>query len=293
MIPVLSKLIAGTMKWGHWGNKFSTDEYLQMMEECITAGVTTFDHADIYGHYTTEEEFGKALSKKPALRQQMQLITKCGIKMVSTNRPLHLIKSYDTSLQHIISSAETSLKNLHTDFIDVFLIHRPDPLMHPDEIAEAFTKLKKQGKVLYFGVSNFKPLQTEMILSRFPVITNQVEISILQLKPFVNGILDHCITKKLIPMAWSPLGGKNIFSDLEDDRIRRVVAAATILAEKYNALPDQILLSWLMMHPAGILPVLGTAKIERIKNAIASADIMMSREEWFMLWRASAGEEVA
>jgi predicted oxidoreductase len=293
MIPSLSKLIAGTMKWGQWGNKFSTAEYLQMIEECIAAGVTTFDHADIYGHYTTEEEFGKALMQQPALRQQMQLVTKCGIKMVSPNRPSHLIKSYDTSAQHIITSAEISLKNLHADFIDVFLIHRPDPLMHPDEIAEAFTQLKKQGKVLHFGVSNFKPLQTEMILSRFPIITNQVEISVLQLKPFVNGILDHCITKKLIPMAWSPLGGKNIFSDLEDDRIRRVVAAAKILSEKYDALPDQILLSWLMMHPAGILPVLGTAKIERIKNAVASANIKMSREEWFMLWRASTGEEVA
>jgi predicted oxidoreductase len=288
-----SPVIAGTMKWGQWGDKFSTSQYRQIIEDCLSLGVTSFDHADIYGHYTTEEEFGAAVKEIPALRSQMQLITKCGIKMVTPNRPNHKIKSYDTSRQHIIQSAENSLKNLHTDYIDVLLIHRPDPLMHPDEIAEAFTQLKSSGKVLHFGVSNFTPSQTEMMASRFPITTNQIEISILYLKPFVNGVLDQCITKKIIPMAWSPLGGGDLFKPSDDERNIRVVSAAGILAGKYNASPDQILLSWLLQHPSGILPVLGTAKIERIKKAMEALTIKLSREEWFMLWRASTGQEVA
>jgi predicted oxidoreductase len=281
------------MKWGQWGSKFSAAQYREVIDACLALGVTSFDHADIYGHYTTEAEFGAALKEMPTLRNNMQLITKCGIKMVTPNRPGNKIKSYDTSGEYIIQSAENSLKNLHTDYIDVLLIHRPDPLMHPDEIATAFTQLKTSGKVLHFGVSNFTPSQVEMIASRFPVITNQVEISILHLKPFVNGVLDQCITKNIIPMAWSPLGGGNLFTPGDDERNRRVVAAAGILAAQHQATPDQVLISWLLQHPSRIIPVLGTAKIERIKTALEATNIKLSREEWFMLWRASTGQEVA
>lgn len=288
-----SPIIAGTMNWGQWGSRFSTQEYLTQIELCLNEKVSTFDHADIYGHYTTEEEFGKALSLKPSLRQKIQLISKCGIKMVTPNRPSHLIKSYDTSKQHIIRSAERSLTNLQTDHIDLLLIHRPDPLMHPDEIAEAFLQLKEQGKVLDFGISNFTVSQTTMMASRYPISVNQLEVSILHLFPFLDGILDQCIEKKITPMAWSPLGGGKLFNNPEDERKKRILAAAQILAEKYNASPDQLLLSWLLFHPSGILPVMGTTKIERIKAAMAALSIKITREEWFMLWRASTGHEVA
>lgn len=288
-----SPIIAGTMNWGQWGSRFSTQEYLTQIELCLNEKVSTFDHADIYGHYTTEEEFGKALSLKPSLRQKIQLISKCGIKMVTPNRPSHLIKSYDTSKQHIIRSAERSLTNLQTDHIDLLLIHRPDPLMHPDEIAEAFLQLKEQGKVLDFGISNFTVSQTAMMASRYPISVNQLEVSILHLFPFLDGILDQCIEKKITPMAWSPLGGGKLFNNPEDERKKRILAAAQILAEKYNASPDQLLLSWLLFHPSGILPVMGTTKIERIKAAMAALSIKITREEWFMLWRASTGHEVA
>jgi len=289
----VSPIIAGTMNWGQWGSRFSTQEYLTQIELCLNEKVSTFDHADIYGHYTTEEEFGKALSLKPSLRQKIQLISKCGIKMVTPNRPSHLIKSYDTSKQHIIRSAERSLTNLQTDHIDLLLIHRPDPLMHPDEIAEAFLQLKEQGKVLDFGISNFTVSQTAMMASRYPISVNQLEVSILHLFPFLDGILDQCIEKKITPMAWSPLGGGKLFNNPEDERKKRILAAAQILAEKYNASPDQLLLSWLLFHPSGILPVMGTTKIERIKAAMAALSIKITREEWFMLWRASTGHEVA
>lgn len=291
---MFSKIIAGTMKWGAWGSKFDTLTYERMINECLSMGVTTFDHADIYGDYTTEEEFGKVLKQQTGLRKQMQIISKCGIKKVSVNRPQNIIKSYNTSFKYILESVETSLKNLGTDYLDCLLIHRPDPLLDADEVAKAFTILKEQGKVLHFGVSNFKRWQVDLLNSRFKLEVNQVECSLLHLDPFVDGTLDQCQQLKIIPMAWSPLGGGNIFSLEEDDeRNKRIIAVASILAQKYNSLADVILYSWLLTHPSGILPVLGTSKSDRIRNAIAATEIKLTREEWFMLWRASTGREVA
>ena len=288
----LSPVIAGCMKWGQWGVKYSTAQYLQLIEECITANITSFDHADIYGDYTVEEEFGNALKQKPRLRQQMQLITKCGIRRFTPNRPKHKIHSYDTSKEHIIESAERSLKNLHTDYVDLLFIHRPDPLMNPYEIAEAFAQLKKDGKVLHMGVSNFTPSQMDMMMTAFKVEFNQLEISVLHLDPFHDGSLDKCIEHGIRPMSWGPLGSGKFYSDDTDERNIRVLAVANLLSEKYNASVDQILLAFLFKHPSGIIPVIGSTKIERLKSAYAAANITIEREEWFMLWRASKGHEI-
>lgn len=289
-----SKIIAGTMKWGAWGARFDTASYEQMIKDCIAAGVTTFDHADIYGDYTTEEEFGKVLQQEPSLRRQMQIITKCGIQMVSANRPHHKIKSYNSSYEHIIESVETSLKNLATDYIDCLLIHRPDPLFNADEVAKAFEQLKQQGKVLQFGVSNFRKWQVDLLRSRFPVAVNQIECSLLHLDPFGDGTLDQCQQHNIIPMAWSPMGAGNLFNTTDDDeRNKRIIAVANLLAENYATKADVILLSWLMTHPANILPVLGTSKTARIRAAVSATQLKLEREEWFMLWRASTGKEVA
>lgn len=287
-----SPVIAGTMKWGSWGAKFNTSAYLEMIENCIECGVTSFDHADIYGHYTVEEEFGRALSINPSLRAKIQLISKCGIRMLSPNRQGYTIKHYDTSAGHIRESVEQSLKNLETDHLDCLLLHRPDPMMNPEEICQIFNALKQEGKVLTFGVSNFSPSQTELIHNCFPLITNQVEISIIRLDPFIDGTLDYCQGNKIIPMGWSPLGGGNIFQS-EEERDKRIVAVSQLLAAKYNVSPSQILLAWLLQHPSGIIPVLGTANTIRVKEAMEAASIKITREEWFMLWRASTGEEVA
>ena len=281
------------MKWGLWGSKFSSAAYEQIIRDCIAIGVTSFDHADIYGNYTTEEEFGRVLKQNPSLRNQIQLITKCGIQMVSPNRPQHKIKSYDTSYAHIIESVETSLENFSTDYIDCLLIHRPDQLLNAYEVAKAFTQLKQQGKVLHFSVSNFKRWQVDLLNSRFPVEVNQLECSLLQLNPFVDGTLDQCQQNHIIPMAWSPLGGGNLLAETDDEQTKRILAVANFLADKYNSSADVILLSWLISHPSGIIPVLGTSKIERIKAATAATQIKLEREEWFMLWRASTGKEVA
>lgn len=289
----LSRIIAGTMKWGIWGAKFSTAEYDLLIRSCLELGVTSFDHADIYGDYTTEEEFGAVLKKDPSLRSRLQLITKCGIQKVSTQRPLHKIKSYNTSFTHIIESVETSLENFGTDYLDVLLLHRPDALLNADEVAKAFTQLKQQGKVLHFGVSNFKPQQLELLRSRFPVEVNQIQCSVTHMEPLTDGTLDQCQQSGIVPMAWSPLGGGSLFAAQDDDRSLRIGAAASILAETYGVTPDMILLNWLLTHPATIYPVLGTTKQERVKNAVDAAGFQLSREEWYMLWRASTGREVA
>jgi predicted oxidoreductase len=291
-IPGFSPVIAGCMKWGEWGSKFSTAEYGDMIRRCLDLGMTTFDHADIYGHYTTEAAFGEALREAPGLREQMQLITKCGICMVTPNRPSHQVKHYNTSAEHIIRSAERSLQNLHTDRIDLLLIHRPDPLMDPHEVAEAFTTLKQSGKVLHFGVSNFTASQLSMLHAFFPVEVNQVEISLLHRDALYNGVLDQCIREGIVPQSWSPLGGGRIHAEAEDEQGRRMHAMAQILAEKYSAKFDQVLLAWLMQHPACIVPVIGTTRPERIRDAILARAVQLTREEWFMLLRAASGHEV-
>jgi predicted oxidoreductase len=288
----LSPVIAGCMKWGQWGVKYSTAQYLQLIEDCIVNKITSFDHADIYGDYTVEEEFGEALKLKPHLRQQIQLITKCGIRRFTPNRPEHKIHSYDTSRLHIITSVERSLKNLGTDYLDLLFIHRPDALMKPQEIAEAFSQLKEEGKVLHFGVSNFTPSQMDMMMTAFKVEFNQLEVSVLHLDPFHDGSLDKCIQHNIRPMAWGPLGSGKLYSDDTDERNIRVLAVANMLSEKYNCSADQILLAFLFKHPSKIIPVIGSTKIERLTSAYDATKINIEREEWFMLWRASKGHEI-
>ena len=280
------------MNWGNWGAGFSTQSYLQLIEECIEIGISTFDHADIYGHYTTEAEFGAALKNNHSLRSQIQLITKCGICLVTANRPNHKIKSYNTTKQHILESVENSLRNLNTDYIDLLLIHRPDPLMDPHEIASAFASLLETGKVKKVGTSNFTASQLSMLHAIFPLAVNQIELSILNTKPFYDGMTDVAIEKNIGVQAWSPMGAGKLSKDSEDERCRRVVAMATILGEKYGVSFDQILLAWIMKHPSNISPVIGTTKLERIKSSNDAQKVAMTSEEWHMLLRASHGSDV-
>lgn len=291
--PIFSRIVAGCMNWGTWGANLSIDETKKLIEDCISIGVTTFDHADIYGHYTTEELFGSAIKGNVALREKMQLITKCGIKLETPNRPDNKIKSYDTSSDYIIKSVERSLANLQTDYIDLLLIHRPSPLMNPEEIATAFSKLKDQGKVLYFGVSNFTTSQFDMLNRFVELQTNQIEISPLHLDPFVDGALDQCIINKVKPMGYSTLAGGSFFSKQPEERVIRINKVVDQLAAKYEVPKDQILTSWIIKHPSGILPIIGSTKIKRIESAVASLEVEITDEEWFMIWEASMGEEVA
>lgn len=288
----LSPVVAGCMKWGQWGARFSALQYKEMITTCMDHGITSFDHADIYGDYTTEEEFGVALKDLSSLRPRMQLITKCGIKMPVAARPSFRIKSYDTSRNYIIACAERSLRNLQTDYLDALLIHRPDPLMNPAEIAAAFQQLKEQGKVLHFGVSNFMPWQVTMLHPCFPIEINQFEVSVTQLDPFHNGQLDQCTAEKIIPMAWGPLGSGTLFTDTPDERSTRILQTAAQLTGKYNLTTDLLLLAFLQRHPSGIKPVLGTSKAARLIHAISAANVLLDAEDWFRLWEAAAGKQV-
>jgi len=289
---MLSSPVAGCMRWGKWGANFTTYDYRQMIDQCLSIGVNSFDHADIYGDYTTEEEFGEALKEDKTLRPQMKLINKCGIQMVTENRPEHSIKSYNTSKKHIIRSAEQSLKNFGTDYLDVLLIHRPDPLLHPEDVAEAIQTLQIQGKVRSFGVSNFLPHQVNMLKKWVPIAYNQIEVSIICTSPFTNGILDNCIENDIIPMAWAPLGGGLLTDDLHP-HFRSISNAAHLLSEKYAMGLNEMLIAWLNTHPAGILPVIGTTKAERLEQAKKAASIKLTREDWFFLMKAATGEDVA
>ncbi len=288
----ISRIVHGMWRLNEW--KYENEQAISFIEQCLELGVTTFDHADIYGNYSVEEKFGQALSIKPSLREKMEIVTKCGIKLISSNRPDHKIKYYDTSKEHIIWSVENSLKNFQTDYIDVLLIHRPDPFMDPAEVAEAFSLLKEQGKVKQFGVSNFKPTSYSMLNSYlpFPLVTNQIEISATHLEHFEEGTLELCQQERISPMAWSPLGGGSIFTS-EDEKVVRVRKVLEQIKEELGATSvDQVLYAWLLSHPAKIVPIVGSGKIARVKTAVESTSYTLSREQWFNIYQAYRGREV-
>ncbi|AZI67971.1 aldo/keto reductase [Kaistella daneshvariae] len=283
-----SPIIIGTMRWGIWGANHSTREVQNLIETSLDENLTTFDHADIYGDYTTEKLFGDAFSEMDIERDSVQFISKCGIEMLCKNRDFQL-KSYNYSKSHILKSVDSSLENLKTDFLDVLLLHRPSPLMNPTEIAEAFSILREEQKVRHFGVSNFSPSQFDLINDAFPLITNQVEISINETKAFYDGTLDQMLLKNLQPMAWSVLGNYFTGNSEQNSRIRKV---ALELCQKYDAEENQLLLAFILKHPAKILPVIGTSRAEKIAEMKKSLDLELSREDWFRLLEAAAGKEV-
>ncbi len=266
---------------------------LKKIDACLEVGITTFDHADIYGGYGCEEAFGAALKERPELKEKIEIVTKCDIMLIDPARPQNRIKHYDTSHEHIQSSAERSLKNLGVERLDVLLLHRPDPLMDADEAAGALNSLRESGKIRHAGVSNFTPAQFDLLQSRlnFPLVTNQVEINPMRLEAFLDGTLDHCQRLRIAPMAWSPSAGGAVFSG-QDAQAVRVRGALEQLAAKHSTTPDVILYAWLNRHPSNIVTVLGTNQIERIHAATAAFAIQLDRQEWFEVWSASTGAEV-
>lgn len=285
----LSPIIAGVMNWGVWDKNLNTNEFTHLINLFIENGITTFDHADIYGGYTTEASFGKALSESKIDRKKIQLITKCGIQYVSENRPNNSIKHYEYSKDYIIWSAENSLKNLQTDYLDVFLLHRPSPLMQADEIAEAVSKLKADGKILSFGVSNFTSSQTELLRQKTEISFNQVQFSATHHEAMLDGSFDYMQIHNIKPMAWNPLG--IVFRENTDQtfRLRQLLAK---LVEKYRIGSDIILLAWIMQHPAGISPVAGTVNSGRIQQLMKAKSLVLDKQDWFAIWTESMGHKV-
>ena len=285
---VFSPIIIGTMRWGIWGANHSIKAVQNLIEVSCQENLTTFDHADIYGDYTTEKLFGDAFSQMNLKREAVQFISKCGIEMPCINKNFS-VKSYNYSKDYILKSVEKSLENLQTDYLDLLLLHRPSPLMNAIEIAESFEILREQKKVRHFGVSNFSPSQFELINDAFPIITNQVEISLNQTAAFYDGTLDQLMLKKLQPMAWSVMGNYFTEKSEENERIKRVLK---IFCEKYNAEENQVLLAFILKHPSGILPVIGTSRAENIIKLKESLKINLEHEDWFKLLEAKNGYEI-
>ena len=286
--PAFSRLIMGYWRLMEW--QLSPAALLDLMKYHLDLGVTTLDHADIYGGYQCEEAFGKALRLEPSLRARMEIVSKCGIAL--TAKPEHALNHYNTGKAHIIASAENSLRKLGTDYLDLLLIHRPDPLMDADEVADAFITLKQAGKVKHLGVSNFTPRQFELLQSRlpFPLVTNQLEISPLNQSTTLDGTLDQCQQLRIKPMAWSCLGGGRLFNGQEYaplraelEQIRHEVGAQHI---------EQLVYAWVMMLPSQPLPLIGSGKRERIAAAVAAESIVLNRQQWFRIRKAALGYDV-
>ena len=290
----LSRLVLGAWRLADHAERTPPEAITGLLETSLAEGITTVDHADIYGNYAVEEIFGRALDGQSTLRGRLELVSKCGIKLVSPKRPEHALKTYDTSREHITQSVHNSLRNLRTDYLDVLLIHRPDPLMNADEMAEAFTALRQAGKVKHFGVSNFTPSQFALIQSRldFPLVTNQIEFSVLYLPPLYDGTLDQCQQLRVPPMAWSPLAGGKLFTNTDERSTKTGLALQKVGEELGGASVEQVALAWIMKHPANAMPVLGTGRPERIRESARAASLQLSRDQWFEILAASAGQEV-
>lgn len=289
--PEFSKIAAGLWRMDHWG--LSPQDTVRWIESALELGITTFDHADIYGMYTNESRFGEALAIDPSLRQKMELVSKCDICLVCDERPQHRINHYNTTPEHIISSVEQSLENLNTDYLDLVLLHRPDPLMDADATAEAFNKLIKQGKVNHVGVSNFTPQQFDLLQSRLdrPLVTNQVECSLHHYRPLFDGTLDHAQKRRVSPMFWSPFSGGKLFAG-DDEQSHRIHTTLAPMREKYSSSTAQLALAWLMMIPCNGVPVMGTGKTERLQEATGAVDLELERQDWFSLLVASQGHPI-
>ena len=284
-----SRIISGTMTWGSWGAQLSTAEMAARIDAIVELGITHFDHADIYGGYTTEAEFGAAFAQSSVAREALTYITKCGIQYPSEARPL-AVKHYDYSPKHIRFSVENSLRNLQTDYLDILLLHRPSPLMNPADIIPTIQSLQQEGKIKAFGVSNFTPSQIELLSSEIKIQWNQIQCSLTHTDPLTNGDLDYGQAHSIGVMAWSPLG--SYFKE-EDTKKQRLQPLMQELQKTYDASEDQILLAWLLQHPAAIHPVLGTTKPERLQKALDAFDITLDIQDWFRLYEASRGHRVA
>jgi predicted oxidoreductase len=302
---VISRLSYGCMRYvGTWNPAEITPEREAQAHAAIKAaldhGYTLFDHADIYCAGGCETVFGRFLKANPSVRQSIQIATKCGIIFGGNPKPTSPHR-YDFSASHIAWSAEQSLKRLQIETIDLYQLHRPDVLMNPPEIAEAFTKLRDAGKVRYFGVSNFLPSQVAALQAHlaFPLIVNQVEIHLGRLDNFVDGTLDQCIEKSITPLSWSPIAGGFLATGgtVPDqhprrDTMRLLVQELDAVAERYGVSRTVIAIAWLLKHPSGIIPIVGSCRPAHIADAVKADGIDLDREDWYRLYVAARGTKL-
>lgn len=285
----LSPVVAGLWKMHQW--PLGAQGRLRWIEGAVELGITSFDHADIYGGYSVEALFGEALALAPGLRQRLQIVTKCGIRLPHPARPGLAVKHYDSGAAHLQASVDASLAALRCGHIDLLLVHRPDPLTHPDEIARCFERLRAAGKVREFGVSNHTPAQFAALHRRIALVTHQVEFSALQMKALADGTLEQAADLDLPPMIWSPLGSGRLITG-DDEHARRVRAALQPLAEAHGVSLATVALAWVMRHPSRPRPITGSGRLEALAEAVAATRLVLDREAWTSVWRASMGHDV-
>ena len=307
----LSPIVAGTMSYGKGGKDLSAKEVTALIRQTFETGITSFDLADIYGDYTTESLFGEGWKNAGIEREKVQFITKCGIKAPQNTRPEYKVKHYDTSRDHIIWSAENSLKNIQTDYLDLLLIHRPDPLMEPDEVARAFSELQASGKVRYFGVSNFSAAQIIFLQKSLDqkLAVNQMQLSLLHHHMINEGIMvnttsgqyaglagtmDYCRKHNILLQAWSPVAGGRLINPKGDTNnpTNKVAQEIRKMAQQKQTSPEAIALAWLLRHPAQIQPVVGTTRLGRLEASLPAPQIELTRSEWYRLFEKARGSVI-
>lgn len=256
------------------------------------AGYTLFDHADIYCRGACEEHHGRLLRESPDLRRQTTIATKCGVRFANTPSQGDPGR-YDFSKDWILRSCEASLERLGVEQIEIYQLHRPDLLMDPDEVADAFGELKKAGKVRWFGVSNFRPESVALLQKSWgePLVVNQVEINLDRRELFTDGTLDQCISEGITPLAWSPLAGGSLGG--EPESATDVRQALKDIAIGYGVDSAMIAISWLLKHPSGIVPIIGSTDPEKIRSMRRAEEIDLSREDWYRLLVAAQGHPMA
>lgn len=287
----LSRIIYGAWRLDD-AEDTSTKHVRNKIDLCLQQGITTFDHADIYGDYRCESIFGQALKEDSGLRSKIELVTKCDIALMSEKFPDRRVKFYDTSAAYINASVEQSLINLNTDYLDLLLIHRPDPFMNAAETGAALDALIDSGKARAIGVSNFNVWDWQLLQKhmKHPLVANQIELSLLNRSAFTDGTLASVQTDNLTPMAWSPLAGGELFT--QTSQTQRLAPIFKRISETQDTQLDHIALAWLLAHPANILPIVGTNNLNRISNISKAMDVVLDRETWFELWTAAEGQEV-
>lgn len=286
----LSRIVYGMWRIGDDPDR-SPKHLRAKIEACLEQGITTVDQADIYGGYAAEGLLGAVLRETPSLRDRIEIVTKCGIVGPFGRYADRSVKHYDTTRAHIEASIHHSLREMAVDRIDLLLIHRPDPLMDHRETGAALDEAVASGKVRAVGVSNFRPWDFSLLQSAMetPLATNQIELSLLAHEPFVNGDLAFLQEHEVVPMAWSPLGGGRLVKNPPAG----LQAALEKEAAAQGVAPASVAVAWLLAHPAGILPVMGTNDISRIRRFSEAPRVEMDRECWFRLYAAALGREVA
>ena len=289
-------LTLSRLAYGVWRLSEAADTSAQAVagriQACLDQGITTFDHADIYGGYSCEALFGAALRAQPGLKARMEIVTKCDIMLLSDQRPDNRVKHYDTSAAHVQASVERSLHNIGVDAIDLLLIHRPDPLMDHHALGACLDSLIQSGKVRAAGVSNFMPWDMGLLQSAMKnrLVSNQIEISLMQTRGFVDGQIAHAQRLGVPVMAWSPLGGGRLFG--QEAAALRLRPALQRLASAQGVDETAVAIAWLLHHPARIIPVLGTndpARIARMQDALR---VTLDRQTWFELYSLANGADV-